>query len=274
MLPPPDAGDDAVGIAAELLLAKDERFLADHRLEIAGDPRERVGPDDRADDVVGCLHRAHPVAHRLVDSVAERAGAALHRPDLRPHHPHAADIRLLAADVLRPHVDDAVEAEAGTGGGGGDAVLAGAGLGNDPLLAHPHRQQALPERVVDLVGAGVAQILPLEPDLGPAGVCREPLGEKEGEGTADEGGEELIKLGLEGRIGPGLVVSRLELIERGRERFGDVAATEPAKPAVGVGNLRDATGRKRRGEWGRHRRRLRWEAQGRRNDPTASPEDR
>ena len=136
-------------------------------------------------------------------------------------------------------------------------MLAGAGLGDDPLLAHPHRQQSLTERVVDLVGAGVAQILPLEPDLGPAGVFGEPLGEEERERAADEGGKELIKLGLEERIGPGLVVGGLELVERGRERLGDVAATEPAETAMGIGNLRDATGRERRGERGRHRRRLR-----------------
>src|SRR5207245_9350175 len=43
-----------------------------------------------------------------------------------------------------------------------DAMLAGARLGDDALLAHAPRQQHLTERVVDLVGAGVVQVLALE----------------------------------------------------------------------------------------------------------------
>ena len=50
--------------------------------------------------------------------------------------PHAEHVRRLARDVDLAHVDDALEAELGADGGGGDAVLAGAGLGDDALLAH------------------------------------------------------------------------------------------------------------------------------------------
>ena len=74
----------------------------------------------------------------------------------------------LAADVLLAHVDDAREAEQGAGRGGGDAVLAGAGLGDDPGLAQAPGEQRLAEGVVDLVGAGVGEVLALEvePDAG------------------------------------------------------------------------------------------------------------
>ena len=47
-------------------------------------------------------------------------------------------------------------------GGGGDAVLAGAGLGDDALLAHAAGEQRLAEHVVDLVRAGVGEVLALE----------------------------------------------------------------------------------------------------------------
>ena len=43
-------------------------------------------------------------------------------------------------------------------------VLSGAGLGDDPPLAHPLGQQRLPEGVVDLVGPGVVEVLALEID--------------------------------------------------------------------------------------------------------------
>ena len=52
------------------------------------------------------------------------------------------DVERLALDVLGAHVDLAGEAEERAGGRGGDAVLAGAGLGDDALLAHaPGEQQ-------------------------------------------------------------------------------------------------------------------------------------
>jgi len=41
-------------------------------------------------------------------------------------------------------------------------VLAGAGLGDDPPLAHPLRQEYLAKGVVELVRSGVVEILALE----------------------------------------------------------------------------------------------------------------
>ena len=78
---------------------------------------------------------------------------------------HAEDVGLLPLDVDRAHIDDAFEAEARAQRRGGDAVLAGAGLGDDALLAHAPRQQDLAEHVVDLVRAGVVELLALEIDL-------------------------------------------------------------------------------------------------------------
>jgi hypothetical protein len=49
-------------------------------------------------------------------------------------------------------------------GGAGHAVLAGAGLGDDPRLAHVLGEQRLADGVVHLVRAGVVQVLALEED--------------------------------------------------------------------------------------------------------------
>ena len=54
--------------------------------------------------------------------------------DLGAEELHAEDVRLLPLDIDLAHIDDALEAKAGAGGGGRDAVLAGAGLGDDPVL--------------------------------------------------------------------------------------------------------------------------------------------
>jgi hypothetical protein len=41
-------------------------------------------------------------------------------------------------------------------------VLAGPGLGDNAPLAHSHRQERLADRVVDLVGARMVQVFPLQ----------------------------------------------------------------------------------------------------------------
>jgi len=47
-------------------------------------------------------------------------------------------------------------------------MLAGARLGDHPVLAHAPGEERLAEGVVDLVGAGVAEVLAFEVNIGPA----------------------------------------------------------------------------------------------------------
>ena len=138
------------------------RLVADPALEVAHDRRVRVRAHRRAEDVVGVCDVRDPVAHRLVDRVLERRRARRDRADLGAQRAHPEDVRALALDVLGAHVHDARQVEQRARGRGRDAVLAGAGLGDDPRLAEPAGQQRLAERVVDLVGAGVGEVLALE----------------------------------------------------------------------------------------------------------------
>src|SRR5207247_2263432 len=142
--------------------------------------RVRMGADDGPDDVVGALDVGDPVADGLVDGVLEGAGAGANGADFGAEELHAEDVGRLALDVDLAHVDDALEAEHGADGGGGDAVLAGAGLGDDAALANAAGEEALAEGIVDLVGAGVGEVLALEVDTGTAGVGGELLSEVEG----------------------------------------------------------------------------------------------
>src|SRR6267378_3495937 len=84
---------------------------------------------------------------------------------------------MLPLDINSAHIDDTVEPEPRTQRRGGDAMLAGAGLGDDPLLAHATGDHDLAEHVVDLVRTGVVQLLALEIDLGAAEMFGEALGE-------------------------------------------------------------------------------------------------
>ena len=78
-------------------------------------------------------------------------------------------------------------------------MLAGAGLGDQPRLAHPPGEQRLAEHLVGLVGAAVEQVLALQIDrpcraeVAAAGQRRRPAGII---------GEQVVELGLEGRDPP------------------------------------------------------------------------
>ena len=181
------------------------------------------------------MHVGHPVAHRLVHGVFERAGAAGDGADLGAQEVHAEDVGLLPLDVGGAHVDDARQAEAGADGGGRHAMLAGAGLGDDAGLAHAHGQEDLAHAVVDLVRAGVVQLLALEIDLGPAEVGRQPLGEIERARPADIVGQEAAQLGLEGRVGLGRRIGAVELEHQRHQGLGDIKAAVVAESALRVG---------------------------------------
>ena len=160
----------------------------------------------------------------------------------------------------RAHVDDARQPEQRAGRRGRDAVLAGAGLGDDAGLAEPAREQRLAERVVDLVRAGVGEVLALQvqPEArghraagrgGRArarGPRREAVRAIERRRPAGEGREQLAELRPEARVVAERVVRRLELDERGHQRLGDVPAAELA--------IRSPSGRGRPPRAGRDRR--------------------
>ena len=60
----------------------------------------------------------------------------MHWNDLRTHQAHAEDVRRLALDVFGAHIDAAFQTEQGAGQRRGDAVLAGAGFGDNFRFAH------------------------------------------------------------------------------------------------------------------------------------------
>src|SRR5206468_1048170 len=114
------------------------------------------------------------------------------------------------AHVLLAHVDDALEAEPRTDGRGRNPVLAGSRLRDDPPLAEPTGEDRLAERVVQLMGAGVEQVLPLEID--PL-ARRESFRERERSRPPAVRLAQLVELRLEGRIRERLAPAAVELLE-------------------------------------------------------------
>ncbi len=178
---------------------------------------------------------AHPVAHGFVGRVLKCFAAAGDFDDVCADEAHAEDVEGLAADVLGAHKDVAFQAEEGGCRGGGDAVLAGAGFGDDALFAHAEGEQGLADGVVDLVGAGVVEVFAFEVDCGAFEVLGEAAGEIESRGAADEIAEVVVEIFLEFGVGFGAGVFGFELSERGDEGFGDEDAAVGAEMASGVG---------------------------------------
>ena len=121
-------------------------------------------------------------------------------------------------------------------------MLAGAGLGDDALLAHAPRHHDLAEHVVDLVRAGVVQLLALEIDLRAAEVFGQPLGEIQRRGAADIVPEIAVHFRLECRIGLGVGVSLLQIEDQRHQRFRDEAAAENAEMPALVGAAAEGIG--------------------------------
>ena len=114
-------------------------------------------------------------------------------------------------------------------------MLARAGLGDHPPLAHPLGEERLAEDVVDLVGAGVTEVLALQVDPGAAGLLAEARREVERGGPPGVVPEEPGEARLERGVAPRPGVRALELDERGHERLGHEAAAEPAEVPLRVG---------------------------------------
>lgn len=226
---------DRVGEPAHAFQDLLARLLADDEVQVAHQLGEGVGTGHGAEQVVGAVDVGDPVAKRLVDGVLEGAAADGDGDDLGAEHAHAGDVERLAPGVLLAHVDHALQAEQGAGGGGGHAVLAGAGLGDDAGLAHALGEQGLAEHVVDLVRAGVVEVLAFEQDAGAAAVLGEVAGLAQGAGPPGVVLEQCGELGLVLGVLLGLLPLGGDLVEGGDERLGGEAAAEAAVVPVRVG---------------------------------------
>jgi hypothetical protein len=217
----PDAGQRDLGQPPLGLEDLRAGLAADHGLQLTDDLRVRRRPDARADQIVRVLDVGDPVADRLARGLLQRPRPELDRAHLRAEQGHPLEVRPLPTHVLGAHVDDAVEPEPRADRRRGDAVLARAGLGDDSLLAEPHREQRLAERVVELVGAGVQQVLPLEVEPLP---WREALRERERCRSPGIGAAELLQLLVIARIVARLAPARLKLVQCRDQRLGHEAA--------------------------------------------------
>src|SRR5699024_4484413 len=125
--------------------------------------------------------------------------------------------------------------------------------GDHPGLAHAFGEQGLAEHVVDLVGAGVVEVLTFEEDAGPTRMFCEVTGLGQWARSAGVLLEQPIEFGLEGRVLAGLVPLGGDFVESGEECFGRKTATESAVVPEGVGHRLVVAHGKSPGRRGRRR---------------------
>ena len=94
-----------------------------------------MGSKGAAENVVSGADIGDPVAHGLVDGFFKGGLAGGDGDDFGAQKSHASHVQGLSFHVDLAHVDSALQPEAGADGRGGDAVLAGAGFGDDAFFA-------------------------------------------------------------------------------------------------------------------------------------------
>ena len=234
-----DAGHDRGRQPAGELEDLRARFAADHRLELAHHQRVRMWTEHRAEQIVRVAHVGHPVAHRLVDRILERAAPRIHAADFCAQEPHPEDVERLPVHVFRAHVDVTLEPEQRARRRRRHAMLPRTSFGDDALLAHADGEERLAQRVVDLVRAGVRQILALEKHARAARGRRQSSRLVDRRRAARVVFEQTIQLGDERLVLACREIGTLQRLDRLDERLRHEAAAKLAEVAARV---RIATG--------------------------------
>ena len=143
---------------------------------------------------------------------------------------------------MRAHIDHAFQPELGANRRCGHAMLARAGFRDDPGFAHAAGQNDLTQHIVDLVRAGVVQLIPLHVDLGAAQMGGQAFAEIKRAGAANVVLPQPVHLGPEGGVGLGKFVAFLKIKDQRHQGFGHKTPAELAKTALFIGTGHKAVG--------------------------------
>src|SRR5258708_29767708 len=95
-------------------------------------------------------------------------------------------VRRLAPDIFFPHIDVARQAKESGRGRRSDTVLSCASFRDDALFAEALGQENLAESIIDLMGAGMAEVFAFQINSAPAERFAQTLGVHQRRGTPDE----------------------------------------------------------------------------------------
>ena len=188
----------------------------------------------RADTIECIAHIGHPVTQRIIHRILQRPPTRGHGDHFGAQQAHAEHVGGLTTHVMRAHVDDAFQTEFGTDRGSGNPMLASTGFCDDPGLAHAARQQDLSEHIVDLMRAGVVQLVALQIDLGATQMLGQALCKIEWAWPAHVVFPQIVHLGPEFRVHLGLLIFFFEAQDQRHQRFADKATAKYAETTIFV----------------------------------------
>src|SRR4029079_11016738 len=108
-----------------------------------------------AKNIMSGANVGDPITHGFVNGFLEIFLSGIYGDNFSAEHFHSVDVQGLALAIDGGHVNNALQDTHGADGGGGDAVLACAGFGDDSRFAHATREQDLADGVINFVGASV-----------------------------------------------------------------------------------------------------------------------
>ena len=217
------------------------RLLPDAELEVAHHQREGMRPEHRADAVDRILVilriGLESGIHRLFQCL-QPEGDGNH---FRSENLHAGHVGRLLGDIDFPHVNFTLQPKVGGGSGERHTVLAGAGFRNQPFLAHEFGEQTFSHAVIELMGAGMVEILPLEVDLAVAQQSRQPVTMINRSRPSLKLPPDAAQLVDEVRRAADGLVGILNLLERRHKFRRKISAAVRSEPAVGGGIIAEIT---------------------------------
>jgi hypothetical protein len=142
-------------------------------------------------------------------------------------YPHPGYIGCLPGDVHLAHVDDALQPDECTDGSGSYAVLSCSGFGNDPFFTQALRDQYLTDGIIDLMGAGMVQVFPLQVNIGTV-MLAQPFSKIERAWPADVVFQQRIEFFFKLRVRRHGPVSIFQLLNVGVQHFRDIGSAKPA----------------------------------------------
>ena len=113
-------------------------------------------------------------------------------------------------------------------------MLPGAGFRDDARFAHALRQHDLPQHRIDLMRAGMVQLITLEIDFRTAELLRQAFGQPKRAGPADIMRQKPAPFIHEGRVALRFLIGFFNLKDQRHQRFCDETPTIRAEASTGV----------------------------------------
>ena len=185
---------------------------------------------------MGILNPVRPFPHGFGDGILQGCGSGCDRNDFCAQKAHPVDVESLTDGIFFAHEYDAFHTHEGCGRRGGYTVLTGAGFRDQAGFTNFFSKKCLAKDIVDLMSAGMVQILPFQVDLSAAQVLCHLPGIIEPGRASGVVVQKIGKFPLKIRIFFIMIICLFQFNYRVHQRFGDILPAVNAEASVRIGH--------------------------------------